>query len=126
MSFEAKVEKMKKYVWEEMPKLSQHETEVPQTLNSLQVGAISGIAREMPDYVFTALCIQLYGTKREFDDEKGKCSYSKYKDMNDYYTVESALYRGIFWETLQLLGDKLEELEKDDEEEQPEKLDDKK
>lgn len=67
---------------------------------------------QFEDFIFTALCIQLYGTKSEFSQKKGFCTYSKYEDMNNFYIIQSALYRGIFWETLRLLDDFIENCEK--------------
>ena len=73
---------------------------VDQTPTPIQRKMISALAEELTEQEYHELCHQLHGSKAEFDSVDGECSvpYNKY-----FYTVQSALYRGIFWETLERL-----------------------
>lgn len=84
---------------------------LPQTVDmSANVAAMGKRAEEMVAALadkltaeeYHELCHQLHGTKSEFDGaDDGECHtdhVDKYR-----YTVNAALYRGIFWATLNAL-----------------------
>lgn len=75
---------------------------VDQNPTPIQRKMISVLAEELTEREYHELCHQLHGSKLEFDTVDGECDnnvpYGKY-----FYTVQSALYRGIFWETLERL-----------------------
>lgn len=95
---------------------------IPEKLNQkIQIGLssptpiqrkmISVLAEELTEQEYHELCHQLHGSKMEFDQEDGECTIKGSKERKYFYTVQSALYRGIFWETLERL-DFFEEREK--------------
>lgn len=84
---------------------------LPQTVDmSANVAVMGKHAKEMVAELadkltveeYHELCHQLHGTKSEFDGaDDGECHadhVDKYR-----YTVNAALYRGIFWSTLNAL-----------------------
>lgn len=83
---------------------------VDQNPTPIQRKMISVLAEELTEQEYHELCHQLHGTKSEFDEVDGECDKLT-KEAKYYYTVQSALYRGIFWETLERL-DFFEEREK--------------
>lgn len=91
-------------------KLKQNvQTGMSQNPTPIQRKMISKLAEELTEREYHELCHQLHGTKEEFDQEDGECSvpYNKY-----FYTVQSALYRGIFWQTLERLDFELNQVRK--------------
>lgn len=60
---------------------------------------INAIAERLTDDEYHELCHQLHGTKSEFDGDDDGEVHLEHVDKK-YYTVKSALYRGIFWSTL--------------------------
>lgn len=96
-----------------MPKLRQHETAVTQTPTASQHAMIDALSEEINKFQYAALCHQLYKSKLEFNDEDGVANSNiGNEDYKYYYTVQSSLYRGIFWETLAAYDDAMIELEK--------------
>jgi hypothetical protein len=87
------------------------QTELSQTPTPVQRKMIAVLAEELTEQEYHELCHQLYGSKAEFDQEDGECTIKGSKERKYFYTVQSALYRGIFWETLERL-DFYEEREK--------------
>ena len=87
------------------------QTELSQTPTPIQRKMISKLAEELTEQEYHELCHQLHGSKAEFDPEDGECTIKGSKERRYFYTVQSALYRGIFWETLERL-DFFEEREK--------------
>lgn len=87
------------------------QTELSQTPTPIQRKMISALAEELTEQEYHELCHQLHGSKMEFDQEDGECTIKGSKERKYFYTVQSALYRGIFWETLERL-DFFEEREK--------------
>lgn len=63
---------------------------------------IDCIARRLTDREYHELCHQLHGTKSEFDGpDDGECHIEPLSQVRKRaYTVKSALYRGIFWQTI--------------------------
>lgn len=62
---------------------------------------ISCIAERLTDREYHELCHQLHGTKSEFDGpDDGECHLALATPQKRAYTVKSALYRGIFWQTI--------------------------
>jgi hypothetical protein len=57
------------------------------------------------DLEYHELCHQLHGSKSEFDGaDDGECHVAGWSDeQKRWFTVKSALYRGIFWQTLNKL-----------------------
>lgn len=74
---------------------------------------INAIADKLTDEEYHELCHQLNGTKSEFDGADDGEVHLEHVDKK-YYTVKSALYRGIFWSTLARL-DSLDESKFDEE-----------
>lgn len=65
---------------------------------------VAALAAELTVEEYHELCHQLHGTKSEFDGaDDGEC----HKENTDKirYTVYAALYRGIFWATLNALDE---------------------
>lgn len=87
------------------------QTELSQTPTPVQRKMIAVLAEELTEREYRELCHQLHGSKAEFDQEDGECTIKGSKERKYFYTVQSALYRGIFWETLERL-DFFEEREK--------------
>lgn len=83
-------------------KLPQHEGEIDQNPTFYQKKMIQALADELTGEEYHELCHQLHGTKEEFDQVDGRCSKPTEAERY-YYTVQSALYRGIFWQTLEEL-----------------------
>lgn len=73
---------------------------------------IGVIADSIDDEVYHALAHQMHGTKEEFNGvDDGEAHV---KGDRKYFTVKSALYRGIFWDVLSQLDYRdEEELEKE-------------
>lgn len=85
-------------------KISQHLDYTADTPNNASSSMMRLLADALTEEQYHELCHQLHGSKAEFDEVDGECTApDKY-----YFTVKSALYRGIFWATLDAL-DELEE-----------------
>lgn len=68
------------------------------------LGMIDCLADQLTDLEYHELCHQLHGTKSEFDGpDDGECHLELPEAQKRAYTVKSALYRGIFWQTLNAL-----------------------
>lgn len=90
-------------------KLDQHIQEaLGQNPTPIQRKMISTLAEELTEQEYHELCHQLYGTKSEFDEVDGECDKPT-REERYYYTVQSALYRGVFWQTLERLDFELEQ-----------------
>lgn len=71
------------------------------TPDNTSIKFIKLLAGNLTALQYHELCHQLHGTKAEFNTVDGECDTSdKY-----YFTVKSALYRGIFWATLNRLDE---------------------
>lgn len=79
-------------------KLNQKDGEVSQVPSFSQRKMIASLAEALTDEEYHEICHQLYGTKEEFDKIDGECD--KPQSEKKYFAVQSALYRGIFWQTL--------------------------
>ena len=79
-----------------------------QNPSPIQRKMIAVLANELTEQEYHELCHQLYGTKSEFDRIDGECDKPT-KGEKYYYTVQSALYRGVFWQTLERLDFFLEQ-----------------
>lgn len=77
--------------------------DVSQTPSMSQRKMIGALADTLTEEEYRELCHQLYSTKSEFDQVDGECTIKGGKERKYYYTVQSALYRGIFWQTLERL-----------------------
>lgn len=63
--------------------------------------AIQALTDNLDNETYHELCHQLNGTKAEFDvADDGEAHVSS---NQKFYTVQSALYRGVFWRTLNRL-----------------------
>lgn len=93
-------------------KLPQHIDHNLDNLNIRTELMIEHMAEGITDEVYVELCHQLHGTKREFDEVDGECSINGDLRHKKMYTVKSALYRGVFWSTLNEL-DRLQDREND-------------
>lgn len=82
---------------------------VDQSPTPIQRKMISKLAEELTEQEYHELCHQLHGSKMEFDQEDGECTIKGSKERKYFYTVQSALYRGIFWQTLERLDFELEQ-----------------
>lgn len=80
-----------------------------QTPTPIQRKMISKLAEELTEQEYHELCHQLHGSKAEFDQEDGECTIKGSKERRYFYTVQSALYRGVFWQTLERLDFFLEQ-----------------
>lgn len=64
---------------------------------------VAALADNLTAEEYHELCHQLHGTKAEFDGlDDGECHVGHGADKYRY-TVNAALYRGIFWSTLNAL-----------------------
>ena len=81
---------------------------VDQNPSPIQRKMISKLAEELTEQEYHELCHQLHGTKSEFDEVDGECDKLT-KEAKYYYTVQSALYRGIFWQVLEKLDFELDQ-----------------
>lgn len=79
-------------------KIDQKDGEVSQTPSLSQRKMIASLAEALTDEEYHEICHQLFGTKDEFNQVDGDCD--KQEDEKKFYAVQSALYRGIFWQTL--------------------------
>ena len=79
-------------------KIDQKDGEVSQTPSLSQRKMIASLAEALTDEEYHEICHQLFGTKAEFNQVDGDCD--KQEDEKKFYAVQSALYRGIFWQTL--------------------------
>lgn len=79
-------------------KIDQKDGEVSQTPSLSQRKMIASLAEALTDEEYHEICHQLYGTKEEFDKIDGECD--KPQSEKKYFAVQSALYRGIFWQIL--------------------------
>lgn len=70
--------------------------------NDRSMSKIQLLAQSLSDLEYHELCHQLHGTKSEFDGlDDGECHVDGWPDdQKRYFAVKSALYRGIFWRTL--------------------------
>lgn len=82
---------------------------VDQSPTPIQRKMISKLAEELTEQEYHELCHQLHGSKMEFDQEDGECTIKGSKERKYFYTVQSALYRGIFWQTLERLDFELDQ-----------------
>ena len=79
-------------------KIDQKDGEVSQTPSLSQRKMIASLAEALTDEEYHEICHQLFGTKDEFNQVDGDCD--KREDEKKFYAVQSALYRGIFWQIL--------------------------
>lgn len=74
-----------------------------------QQSMMQALADGLSDEEYHELAHQLHGQKAEFNDVDGEFNdesdMSKSMKYKKYMTVVSALYRGIFWQTLEALDD---------------------
>lgn len=80
-----------------------------QSPTPIQRKMISKLAEELTEQEYHELCHQLHGSKAEFDPEDGECTIKGSKERKYFYTVQSALYRGIFWQVLEKLDFELDQ-----------------
>lgn len=65
---------------------------------------VAALADNLTVEEYHELCHQLHGTKAEFDGaDDGECHAERVDKYR--YTVTAALYRGIFWSTLNALDE---------------------
>lgn len=83
-------------------KFPQHIGKLTQNPTPAQRKMIQYLADELTEREYHELCHQLHGTKAEFDEVDGECDKPT-QEQRYYYTTQSALYRGIFWQTLERL-----------------------
>ena len=86
--------------------------EVDQIPTASQRKMILALADALTEEEYHELCHQLHGSKLEFDEFDGECS--KPVGVRYVYTVQSALYRGVFWSTLEALDAKKEQKEQEE------------
>ena len=60
------------------------------------------LAQSLSNEEYHELCHQLHGTKSEFDGlDDGECHVAGWsEEQKRWFTVKSALYRGIFWQVM--------------------------
>lgn len=82
-------------------KFEQHLDESVDGADSHSVAKIELLAQSLSDVEYHELCHQLHGSKSEFDGaDDGECHVAGSEMQKRFYTVKSALYRGIFWQVM--------------------------
>ena len=81
----------------------QYPTEPTQNPTKSQIRAIKALADTLSDEQSHALAHSLYGKKSEFNKIDGETDYGSSLEEKKFYTVQSTLYRGTFWPTLESL-----------------------
>lgn len=69
------------------------------------VAKIELLAQSLSDLEYHGLCHQLHGSKSEFDGaDDGECHVAGWSEKQKrWFAVKSALYRGIFWQVMNVL-----------------------